>query len=229
MSFAQYAEPLPFPKLRQSNTSIGRVYHVVTGPQANNVYPSITRILAARPKPGLDAWKKRVGAAEAARVSVRATTQGSSIHKLTECFLGNLDLPQYSASVAELWQHLRPWLSNHVQTVYAQEQDVYSDRLKVAGRMDLLAEADFALTVLDVKTSARPKIDAYVEDYFLQGTFYACATYELTGLKVKNIVLPIVHPGGVQVFECPAMKHFDELRRRIDEYYETYAIDEVTV
>ena len=206
--------------MKQHNSPVGRVYSV-NGTEL--VFPSITRLLGAKPKPGLEAWRRRVGPAEAARVSTRATNRGGTVHKLAECFLGNLDLPSYQPNVAELWQTLRPWLRQHVHVVYAQEQDVYSSRLKVAGRMDLLANVDFELAVVDIKTAERPKKDEYVHDYFLQGTFYACAVYELTGLKVKRIVLPVVYPGGLQLFECPAMKHFDELRSRINEYYRLYA------
>src|ERR1035437_166794 len=90
---------LNFPSLKQHNLSVGRVYLVENGPQAGQVYPSITRILAAKPKPGLEAWKKRVGPKEAARVSARASAQGGNVHKLSECYLGNETLPQYGPNV----------------------------------------------------------------------------------------------------------------------------------
>ena len=134
----------------------------------------------------------------------------------------NEELPEYGANVKELWQYLRPWLDKNITKVYAQEQDVYSKRLKVAGRMDLLAEVLGKCAVVDIKTSAKPKIDAWVQDYFLQCTFYSLAVYELTGVQFKSIVLPIVNPTGLQVFESSPAKHFDALVARIDEFYESY-------
>ncbi len=225
MTFIHDAEAFNFPTLKQVNLPTGRVYKVETGEFIGSVYPSITRVLGKKEKPALEAWKERVGPDEAARVSARATIQGSAVHKLAECHLNNEGLPKYMPHVAELWGYLRPWLDTHVQVVYAQEQDIFSDKLGVAGRMDILALIDDIVSIADVKTSTRPKIDEYVQDYYLQGTFYAVAIYERTGILPKRIVLPIVSPQGIQVFESTPMKHFDELVSRVTEFYESYAIE----
>ena len=213
---------LTFPKLKQHNSSMGRVYLVEEGSYVGDVYPSITRTLAAKEKPGLAAWRKRVGNKEAARVSAVATAQGSNVHKLSECYLGNEELPEFGPNVKEMWRYLQPWLAENITKVYAQEQDVFSHTLKVAGRMDLLAEYRGENAVVDIKTSAREKLREYVQDYFLQTTFYALSVYELTGVKFKKLILPIVNPSGLQVFESTPGKHIDELVVRIEEFYETY-------
>lgn len=215
-------EAVDFPTLKQQNLSIGRVYSVLTGKHAGQVFPSITRILAAKPKPHLIAWRERLGPVEAAKQSARASAQGANVHKLAECYLGNEELPSYGPNVTELWQHLHPWLTTNITSVIVQEQDVYSHLLKVGGRLDLLARLLKDAAVVDIKTSKGEKREDWIRDYFLQGTFYACAVYELTGIKVKKIVLPVVNPNGLQVFEAPAMKHFDELKSRIDEFYRSY-------
>lgn len=213
---------LRFPKLKQHNSSLGRVYLVEDGPEKGEVFPSITRVLAAKPKPGLEAWKKRVGPKEAARVSQRATIRGANVHKLAEHFLKNETPPEHSTSVQELWQHLGPWLAENITKVYTQEQDVYSRRLKVAGRLDLLADVRGRRAVVDIKTAGSEKLQEWVEDYFLQAAFYSLAVYELTGTPIKLIVLPIVHPGGVQLFEASPADYWHELKERIDEFYEVY-------
>jgi hypothetical protein len=87
---------------------------------------------------------------------------------------------------------------------------------------DLQSSIRGELAVVDIKTAKQEKKLDWVRDYFLQGTFYACAVYELTGLRVKKIVLPIAHPAGLQVVECKPTEHLDELRQRIDEFYEAY-------
>ncbi len=216
-------EPLTFPRLKQHNLDIGRVYRVESGSHTGNVYPSITRALGAKPKPALEAWKKRVGKEEAQRVSARATVQGSSLHRLSECYLGNVDLPAFTPNVAELWQFMRPWLASNITKVYAQEQDVYSPRLEIAGRLDLLAEYEGEPAVVDIKTAKAEKREDWVSDYFLQASFYCCAVFELTGLKVKRFVIPIVHPEGLQIFEGRAMDFLPALQKRITEYYALYA------
>lgn len=218
----RHDDSLIFPKLKQRNSSVGRVYLVEEGKHLGDVYPSITRILAAKEKPGLTAWRKRVGAKEAARVSQVATAQGGNVHRLSECYLGNEELPAFGPNVQEMWQHLQPWLAENVTKVYAQEQDVFSHTLEVAGRMDLLAEYRGENAVVDIKTAAREKLLEWVQDYFLQTTFYSLAVYELTGVRFKKLVLPIVNPSGMQVFESTPGKHIDELFSRINEFYETY-------
>ena len=213
------------PQLRQVATSLGRVYEVKTGQDVGAVFPSITRILGSKPKPGLDAWRQRVGVKEAARITARAGIRGSSVHKLAECYLGNLELPEYTPNIAELWNPLRDWFSENITKVRAQECDVYSNRLKVAGRMDLLAEYQGALAVIDIKTSTKPKIEAFLADYWKQTTFYGCALYEMLGLKVKHLILPIVNPEtGLQVFMAEPIKHFADLKYAIDEFYASYAV-----
>lgn len=219
----RHSREITFPKLRQQNLETGRVYLVESGEYAGLTFPSITRVLGAKPKPALDAWKKRVGAKEAARVSRAATTQGTAIHKLAEMFLNNrISVNGLPPNVAELWSFLRPWLLDHVTCVYEQETDVFSPMLSVAGRFDLLAEIDNILTVVDFKTAARPKREAYIEDYYLQGTFYAAATYELTGHKPKRIIFPIVSPQGLQLFETKPSNHISGLVDRVREYYTLY-------
>ena len=225
MTFVQDDSAFQFHTLKQVNLATGRVYVVESGEWAGNVYPSITRMLAKKEKPQLEAWKQRVGPEEAARVSARATVQGSIVHKLVECYLSNQGLPRYMPHIAELWSYLRPWFDKHVNVVYGQEQDIFSDKLGLAGRMDILASVDDELTIADVKTAKDFKKTEYVDDYFLQGTFYAVAVYDQTGVLPKRIVLPVVSPGGLQVFESTPMKHFEELLSRTAEFYESYVTE----
>lgn len=218
----RHDESLTFPTLKQHNLPIGRVYMVESGEHKGEVYPSITRVLAAKPKPALEAWKKRVGKAEAARVSQRATVQGGNVHRVVECYLNNRALPAYGPNVAELWKQLKPWLDQNITKVYAQEQDLCSHKLKVAGRTDILAEVLGRRAVVDVKTSLREKREEWVEDYLLQATFYSLAAYEATQVPFKRIVIPIVHPTGLQVFEASPMDYASTLVKRINEFYESY-------
>ena len=54
-----------FDKLKQVNTSTSRMYETPDG----NLYPSVTTILAHKNKPFINAWRKRVGAKEADKIS----------------------------------------------------------------------------------------------------------------------------------------------------------------
>lgn len=219
----EHDDSLTFPSIKQVNLPTGRVYQLATGA----VFPSITRVLAKKEKPQLQAWKERVGKEEASRVSARATAQGSSLHKLAECFLDNQELPRHMPNVAELWSKLRPWLDDHVTKVYAQEQSVYSQKLGVAGRLDLLVDIDGIFSISDVKTSKseREPRDYVIHDYFLQGTFYALAVFELTGRAPRQIVLPITTPDKLYVYTSNPRKHTDELFERVEHFYADFLVE----
>jgi hypothetical protein len=210
---------LNLPRLTQHNLDTGRVY-AVEG--TDLVYPSITRVLGAKPKPYLAEWKKRVGEAEAHRISTAAAGRGIKLHALAEQYLGNESLNPVEPHVMELWRHLRPWLDAHITGVYAQEVDVVSRRLAVAGRTDLVADVDGVSSIVDFKQSNRVKKTEWVEDsYALQGTFYACALYECTGMTCKQIVFPIANPDGLQIFTFHPRDHFERLQQTINKFYAT--------
>ena len=65
----------------------GRRYKVPSG----KLYPSVTTVTGHLSNASLDAWKKRVGEEEAARISKRATDRGTRIHTLCEDFLKGKD------------------------------------------------------------------------------------------------------------------------------------------
>ena len=211
--------PLSLPQLKQMNLKSGRVYQVLDGTDEGIHYPSITRVLGAKPKPQLEAWKRRVGHQEAQRVSQAASGRGTKLHALVEQYVGNNTVDTIEPHVFELWQHLVPWLDAHITGVYGQECDLYSRKLEIAGRTDMIATVDGALAIVDFKQANRPKKEEYIGDYYLQGCFYAAALYEHTGMLCEKIVIPIASPQGLQVFVTTPSEHFGKLRERIAEYH----------
>ncbi len=82
------------------------------------------------------------------------------------------------------------------------ERTLYSEYLGLAGRVDCIAEYEGELAVIDFKTSDKIKPEEWIENYFVQETFYAAAYYELTGQVVKKLITLMVTPGGeVKVFD----------------------------
>ena len=74
------------PKLTQLNED--GVRHYVT-PEGNK-YPSITTVLSEYSRQGIMEWRKRVGNEEANRVSGKASTRGTKLHKACESYLDNM-------------------------------------------------------------------------------------------------------------------------------------------
>ena len=104
--------------------------------------------------------------------------------------------------------------------VYAQEQALYSDKYRIAGRVDLIAEWNGKLSVIDFKTSTKQKDEDYIQNYFMQCTAYAMMFSERTGMWIDDIVVLIAtEEGSAQVFE----RQIHDYRQPLIEYIDKYA------
>lgn len=139
--------------------------------------PSVTTILGEMSDDsGLDAWRERVGDKEAQLVTKRATLQGSALHAIVEDYLNNVLTPDkystYPYNVQMLFRQLIPFL-DHVDNIHLIESVLYSKSRGVAGRVDLVAEYDGVLSVIDWKTTKQHKPMEWLEDYISQVSIYA--------------------------------------------------------
>jgi CRISPR/Cas system-associated exonuclease Cas4 (RecB family) len=203
----------------QSTTSEdgGRVYVNASG----TAYPSATTVLGVLSRDSIAAWRKRVGEEEANRISTKASSRGTRVHKICENYLNNEEdyarktMPD---SVA-MFKTLQPLLDEHVNNIHALEIPLYSHHLKVAGRVDCIAEYDGKLSIIDFKTSSKLKEESWIKGYFMQCSAYAVMYEERTGIPVSQIVIMIAvdseHP---QVF----IKKRNDYIRDFISYREAY-------
>ena len=156
----------------------------------NGNYQSITTLLSNLSKDGISAWRKRVGEAEANRISTKASRQGTDVHALCEKYIKNEEgfLTESMPHLVEMFESIIPLL-DRVDNVHVTEGAMYSDELQLAGRTDLIAEFDGQLAIIDYKTSRRIKTWEMCASYFMQGAFYAHAYEERTGIPINNIVI----------------------------------------
>ena len=119
---------------------------------------------------------------------------------------------------------------NRINNIYLQEAALYSKHLELAGRVDCIAEFDGELSIIDFKTSATPKREEYLTDYFVQETAYACMLQELYDVSVKKIVTIVACENGeTQVKVLPPKKeYFITLMGYIHEYQERYGQKTIT-
>jgi len=178
-----------------------------------NAYPSITTILGNQPKPGLVEWRKRVGDIEANKIMREASSLGTAVHDLCEQYLYNYKLKTSNNEATGIFNRLRFLLGN-IDNIIGLEIPLYSDQLKVAGTADCIAEYNGKLSVIDFKTSKKPKKEEWIEDYYIQAFFYAIAFFERTGAIPEQVVILIAVRDvfEVQVFK----KSMDELDTYID-------------
>ncbi|CAB4140779.1 hypothetical protein UFOVP395_114 [uncultured Caudovirales phage] len=157
------------------------------------VFPSVTTVLSRKTsKQSLDEWRARVGEEEANRIMKLATDRGTAVHNICENYILN---KEYRIGVMPTDMHtflqIKPYLDLNVGSVYAVEAPLWSSRLKTAGRTDLLAGWQGVNSIIDFKTSKRPKKEQYIENYFIQATCYSLMAEERTALKFPQIVIVI--------------------------------------
>ena len=207
-----------------------RVYATPDG----EFYPSITTVIGnnAKKQAGLAKWRARVGKEKAAAISSRSASRGTKFHSITEDYLNNcLDITQYNdAPLPVIMFEQTKKTFDRIGNIYLQEAFLYSKHLEVAGRVDLVAEFDGELSIIDFKTSAEPKREAYLYDYFVQETAYACCFQELYSLTVKKLVTIVACENGETqvVIKPPKKEYLLKLIQYIDEYQTRYGKKELT-
>lgn len=176
-----------------------RLYHLPDGQWV----PSITSVTSFYNRQIFIDWRKRVGLEEANRITKKATARGTDFHQVCQDYLENKELnwDDYQPLTKFMFYHAKAELDK-INNIHAIERTLYSEYLGLAGRVDCIAEYDGELAVIDFKTSDKIKPEEWIENYFVQETFYAAAYYELTGKVVKKLITLMVTPGGeVKVFD----------------------------
>lgn len=182
---------LGYQDLSDESSAKGRTYLTPTGKK----YPSITTVLGARGKEAIMEWRKRVGEEEANRITRHACSRGTALHLLAEKYLNNEEeifAEDEMPHVIQSFKTVQRVLDERIGKVVLQECPLYSDHLGIAGRVDLIAEFDGRLSVIDFKTSSRIKSEQQIENYFAQTAFYAAAFYERTGIAIQQSVIIMV-------------------------------------
>jgi len=187
----------------------GKRFYVT--PDGNN-YPSITTILAQQENLGLEAWKAKVGEKEAKRISKESARIGTAVHQLAEYYLSNVQvkLDKEEKKIIDTFNRLRFLLGN-INNIVGLEIPLFSDLLRVAGTTDCIAEYNGQLSIIDFKTSRKPKKAEWIDDYYMQTFAYKLMFEEMTGIEIQQIVILVActESFDVQVFKKPA-KDADE-------------------
>ena len=209
--------PVELQPITATNKDGVRLYETPEG----NKYPSITTVLSVRSKQGLMEWRKRVGDEVANHISRTAAARGTKVHHMCEDYLNNMhyNFPNKWKEHRKnflpycLFSQLKSVLVN-IDNIYAQEAGLYSDKYKVAGRVDCVAEYKGTLSIIDFKTSTKEKNDKWNENYYIQGSAYAEMFGERTGIDISQIVILVVtEDGTVQEFikeKGPYLNHLLE-------------------
>ena len=112
---------------------------------------------------------------------------------------------------------------DRVDNVHYLETMLYSETLGLAGQVDCIAEFDGIPSIIDFKTSLKPKKEEWILNYFEQCTCYSLMYEEMTGVKAKQIVVMIsVDHEEPQVFVKNRSDYIPELARKVKQFREEH-------
>lgn len=205
--------------LKAETSESGRLYATPTGEK----YKSITTVLGNYNKQAIMEWRERVGAEEANKISTKAANRGTKVHKICEDYINNeisdMKMKMLMPDLKELFFKIKPIIDEKLGDVYSQEQALYSHKLKIAGRVDLIGMWNGKLSVIDFKTSTKQKQEEDIQNYFMQCTAYALMFSELTGMWIDDIVVLIATgEGEAQLFERQIHDYMKPLMLYIHKY-----------
>jgi len=208
-------------------------------------------------KSGLDKWRKRVGEAEAKRIGELSMNRGTVMHRLIELYkatsgtkedrLNKLkeiastdkETQQYSGEengaiwLASGWDMFMKFYFNssqyfdRIEEVISAEVFLWSKQ-GYAGTVDNISKmTDGRTLVIDYKNSRRPKRDAWVQDYFVQGSAYFIAHWERSGMKPDGVEIWIANeedsiPQTFSLTVEDIKYYFAEFQRRLKMFKEKY-------
>ena len=146
--FIHNEKKLNLPELKVIETNGKREYVTPEG----NKYPSVTTVTG---------WQKRAFFAEWRRKhpeeSKYALSRGNEFHKMIEVLLENKEVvPSTDFKTQRLFEQAKEELYK-INNIIAHEVAVWSDNLKLAGRVDCVAEFEGKLSIIDFKTSKKMK------------------------------------------------------------------------
>jgi len=185
MEFIHEKIDLGYDDLDTDTQPSGRTYITPDGCK----YPSITTVLSILHEEEIAAWRARVGDEEANKVSNKATSRGTHVHAIIEKYLKNEDTSGFLPHVIQSLRNIKPILDSRIGTIFGLETPLYSTHLRIAGRVDCIAEFDGVPSIVDFKTSKRPKKKEQIPNYFAQMSAYAIMWEERTGMPITNTVI----------------------------------------
>ncbi|NBP02174.1 MAG: hypothetical protein EBU90_19015 [Proteobacteria bacterium] len=204
---------IELPKLHRVTKETGERFYVT--PEGNK-YPSVTTILSEWKKKELAKWRKWVGDEEADRIKNFAAKRGTQFHTLCENYLSGG--PETSDNIGGMFDQFKPILKR-IKNIQCMEQHLYCDKLKVAGQVDCVAEFDRCISIIDFKTSSKPKKQENIWDYFMQASAYSYMYEDRTGIPIQDITILIsCQTGENQIF----FAHRDEWINQFRTYRSLY-------
>ena len=193
--------------------------------------PSVTTILQAtqdaEKAESLKRWTQKVGEAAARRVLEQATKRGTAMHSYLETYLQGgqvLDLRDIGREASSMAETIIDRGFKDIEEIWGSEVTLFYPNL-YAGATDLCGVYQGRESIIDFKSSNKPKKVEWITDYKLQMVAYAMAHNCVYGTDIEQGVILMCTPDNFfQKFTING-REFRELKwewlRRVDNYYVT--------
>jgi len=143
---------------------------------------------------------------------------GSDTHSMCEAFLKEEHYTPKFTITRGHFENLKGYLGK-IDNIRALENRIYSEKLSIAGTVDCVAEYDGVLSIIDFKTKRSNRKEESMLDNPLQATAYSIMWEEITGEKIKQIVILIsTENNSSQIFIKDPTNYMDELKERVEKY-----------
>ena len=217
---------LNLPKLTRETIDGVRYYSVPDEDELLRLV-SITSVTSHFNKEIFVDWRKRVGNEEADRITKAATTRGTDMHTLTEHYLKNDQVLPEVPPISDFLFKISKGELNKIDNIHSLEGALYSKQLGIAGTVDCIAEYDGELSIIDFKTSKKPKPREWIEHYFVQAMAYGCMLYELKNISVKKLVIIMACENG----ECVVYEEYNKAKyiKLLDKYIRKFVRDKLEI
>ena len=192
-------------------------------------YPSVTTVTGLHSAKWVAKWRAHVGEEQANKISGQAAARGSRYHLLQEDYINNKDISEQLEKATPLYKMMfnqTKEITDKIGDIYMLEGSLYSDDLCIAGRVDCIAEFAGKVSVIDFKTSTKPKTPSMIKQYFMQETAYAKMFEERHGVEIDRIVtiVSVENTGESQLFVENPNNWIDQLLSLRSQYKTEFGI-----
>ena len=224
MKIFQRVEGLPELQSLPTEEVGGKRYYVT--PNGNKL-PSVTTVLGHFKKDKINEWRNRVGHEEAQKISTRASVRGTKFHNMLEKYVSNehsMLFENVMPDMKQAFHDIKPTL-DRIDNIHYIESPLWSEKLGLAGRTDVIGGFDGTLSIIDFKTSLKEKKEEWIDNYFEQGTAYSLMYKERVGTPIKQVVIIISvdNRPEPQIFLKNTDDYVDSLIRKIWLYKKEHA------
>lgn len=167
--------------IEENKEKINTKYRTING------YKSVSKLISEMKNTDfLDSWKSRIGEQNALRIIEESAARGSAMHNLIESYF-NDEYIDYDSVGYPYFQKLEKYIGC-IEPVLI-ESTLFNHKLKITGRCDCIGLYKGKLSIIDFKTSRKPKKLGWMKGYTIQVTLYALMFYDMFGIHLEQSVL----------------------------------------